>query len=156
MPSKWDRVQESFGRAHADLFSADFEAEFINTSLGTRDNATDTFSGEAESSVATVEVEIVPPAIDSTVRETGTSFSWDTSIRFPENVEDVEGWGFDWGENWGGERLIDVLNPLGEDNQRPTLVEITDMADNDTDRFELHGYSYEKGSGMVMCRLVEQ
>ena len=156
MPSKWDRVKDSFSRAHADLFSADYEAEFINTSLGTRDNATDSFSGETESSVATVPVEVVPPAMDTTVRETGTSFSWDTSIRFPENVEDVGGWGSDWGTNWGGETLIDVIKPLGEDNQRPTLVEITDMADNDIDRYELHGYSYEKGSGMVMCRLVEQ
>jgi hypothetical protein len=154
--SKLDQIRGTFNRVHDDLFDADYEAEFINTSLGTRDNATDTFSGETESSIAKVPVEIVPPAVDTTVRETGTSFSWDTSIRFPEDVEDVERWGSNWGSNWGSETLIDVIKPLGEDNQRPTLVEITDMADNDTDRFELHGYSYEKGSGMVMCRLVEQ
>jgi hypothetical protein len=46
--------------------------------------------------------------------------------------------------------------PLGDDNQQPTVVKITDPEDNGTDEFELHGYSYEKGSGMLMCRLVEK
>lgn len=154
--SKWDRVEGSFARAHDDLFNADYLATFVNTSQGTRDNRTDSYSGETETTIGEIEVEQVPPAMDTTVRETGTSFSWDTSIRFPEDIEDIDGWGFDWGSDWGGESLIDVIKPLGENNERPTLVEITDMADNDTDRFELHGYSYEKGSGMVLCRLVEQ
>lgn len=138
MPSKWDRVKDSFSRAHADLFTADYEAEFINTSLGTRDNATDSFSGETETSIGTIEVEIVPPAMDTTVRETGTSFSWDLSIRFP--TEDKPG----------------ELIPLGDDNQQPTEVIIQDPEDDGPDEFELHGYSYEKGSGMLMCRLVEK
>ena len=138
MTGKWDQVRETFERVHDDLFDADYEAEFINTSLGTRDNATDSFSGETETSLGTIAVEIVPPAMDTTVRETGTSFSWDTSIRFP--VEDKPG----------------ELIPLGEENQQPTEVIITDPEDNGSDEFELHGYSYEKGSGMLMCRLVEK
>lgn len=156
MTSKWDSVRNSFERAHNDLFDTEYTATFFNISQGVRDNLTDSYTGETESEVASVSVEIVPPAMDTTVRQEGTSMSWDTSIRFPENVEDIDGWGSNWGSDWGGERLIDVLKPLGEDNERPTLVEITDMQDNDTDRYELHGYSYEKGSGMVMCRLVEQ
>jgi len=136
--SKLDRVRQSFDRAHDDLFDADYEAEFINTSVGTRDNAADTFSGETETSLGTIEVEIVPPAMDTTVRETGTSFSWDTSIRFP--TEDKPG----------------ELVPLGDDNRQPTEVIITDPEDDGPDEFELHGYSYEKGSGMLMCRLVEK
>jgi len=138
MPSKWDRVKDSFGRAHADLFSADYEAEFVNTSLGTRDNATDSFSGETETSLGTIEVEIVPPAMDTTVRETGTSFSWDTTIRFP--TEDKPG----------------DLVPLGEENRQTTEVIISDPEESEGDEFELHGYSYEKGSGVLRCRLVEK
>ena len=79
MPSKWDRVKDSFSRAHADLFTADYEAEFINTSLGTRDNATDSFTGETETSLGTIEVEIVPPAMDTTVSQRKVLFSWDTT-----------------------------------------------------------------------------
>jgi hypothetical protein len=134
----WDQVRESFERAHSNLFDADYIAEFINTSQGTRDNKTDTFSGETETTIGEIEVEQVPPAMDTTVRETGTSFSWDTSIRFPE--EDKPG----------------ELKTLGDDNQRPTLVKLTDTVDGGTDEYELHGYSWEKGSGMIMCRLVEQ
>jgi len=139
MPTKWDRFQSSLERAHDDLFfDGDYEAEFINTSVGTRDNASDEFTGETETSLGTINVEIVPPGMDTTVRETGTSFSWDTSIRFPT-------------ENKPGD-----LVPLGDDNQQPTEVRITDPEEDDTDEFELHGYSYEKGSGMLMCRLVEK
>ena len=138
MTGKWDQVRETFERVHDDLFDADYEAEFVNTSLGTRDNATDSFSGETETSLGTIPVEIVPPAMDTTVRETGTSFSWDTSIRFP--VEDKPG----------------ELIPLGEENQQATEVIIQDPEDDGPDEFELHGYSYEKGSGMLRCRLVEK
>jgi len=154
--SKFDRVRSSFERAHDDLFDAPFDAEFINTTQGSYDPNTGEITGSTEATVATLSVEIVPPAMDTTVDVDGTSQSWDTSIRFPENVEDIDGWGFDWGNDWGGERLIDVITPLGADSKQPTIVKITDMQDNDTDRFELHGYSYEKGSGMVMCRLVEE
>jgi hypothetical protein len=137
--SKWDRFQSSVGRAHEDLFFAsEYSAEFINTSVGSRDNKTDEFTGETETSLGSIDVEIVPPAMDTTIRETGTSFSWDTSIRFP--TEDKPG----------------ELVPLGNDNRKPTIVKISDPEDDGTDDYELHGYSYEKGSGMLMCRLVEQ
>lgn len=139
MPNQNDRVRGTFERVHSDLFdSTPYDAEFINTSQGTRDNLTDSYSDETETSLGTIQVEIVPPAIDSTVRSEGTSFSWDTSIRFP--VDDKPG----------------ELKPLGEDNEKPTVVEITDPEDSGIDEYELHGYSYEKGSGMLMCRLVER
>jgi hypothetical protein len=136
--SKWERVQETFERAHDDLFTAGYEAEFINHSVGTRDNKTDEFVGETSTTLGTIQVEIVPPAMDTTVRETGTSFSWDTTIRFP--TEDKPG----------------DLVPLGEENRQTTEVIITDPEEDEGDEFELHGYSYEKGSGMVRCRLVEK
>jgi len=136
--SKNDRIRGTFSRLHDSLFDGDYTAEFINTSQGTRSNLDDSYSGEQQNSLGTIEVEIVPPSIDSTVRQEGTSFSWDTSIRFPESDKPGE------------------LKPLGEDNERPTIVEITDPEDGGIDGFELHGYKYEKGSGMIMCRLIEQ
>jgi len=137
---KWERVEQSFDRAHSDLFSAsDYTAEFFNTTQGTRDNLTDTYSGETRESIGTIQIEVVPPAMDTTVDSEGTTFSWDTSIRFPED-----------------ESIVGSLIPLGENNRKPTEVEIEDNEDGSTDVFELHGYSYEKGSGMIMCRLVEQ
>jgi len=48
------------------------------------------------------------------------------------------------------------LRPLGDDNERPTEVEISNPKTGNNDTYELHSYKYEKGSGMVMCRLVEQ
>jgi hypothetical protein len=195
--SKLDQIRGTFNRVHSDLFDAAYEAEFINTSRGTRDNATDSFTGETETSIGTIPVEIVPPAMDTTVRETGTSFSWDTSIRFPENngtktvsqdetiqsgttqvfdIVTVESGATLTVEgtlvtdtltvngtltNNGTVTVLDSdfaaeLNPLGEDNQQPTEVVITDPSDDGVDEYELHGYSYEKGSGMLMCRLVEK
>jgi hypothetical protein len=106
--------------------------------VGTRDNKTDEFTGETTNNLGTIKVEIVPPAMDTTVRETGTSFSWDTTIRFP--TEDKPG----------------DLVPLGEENRQTTEVTITDPEEDEGDEFELHGYSYEKGSGMLRCRLVEK
>ena len=110
----------------------------MNCTQGTRDNANDTFTGESETSLGTIQVEIVPPAMYTTAWETGTSSSWATSILFP--VDDKPG----------------ELKPLGEDNEKPTVVEITDPEDSGIDEYELHGYSYEKGRGMLMCRLVEK
>lgn len=138
MTSKWDMVQAGFERSHDNLFSGEYDAEFINTSQGTRDNKADTFTGETETSLGTIQVEQVPPGMDTTVQNTGTSVSWDTSIRFP--IDDKPG----------------ELKPLGEDNERPTKVVLSDPVDGGSDTFELHGYTYEKGSNMVLCRLVEQ
>jgi hypothetical protein len=137
--SKWNGFQNAVSRAHDDLFfEAEYSAEFVNTSVGTRDNKTDTFTGETETSLGSIDVEIIPPSMDTTVRETGTSLSWDTTIRFPTDDKPGE------------------LVPLGDDNRQPTEVIISDPEDNGTDEYELHGYSYEKGSGMLRCRLVEK
>jgi len=197
MPDKLDRQRGTFARLHDELFTSGYEAEFINTTQGTRSNLDDSYSGESKQSIGTINVEIVPPAIDSTVRQEGTSFSWDTSIRFPLAFGDLtvsEDRTIQSGETLvfntvvvksgvtltvngtlvtetltvngttAGTGQITVLNEtfpkalklLGEDNERPTLVDISDPKDDETDRYELHGYSYEKGSGMLMCRLVEQ
>jgi len=141
MTEKWDLVRDSFDRAHSDLFGGQnrYQAEFYNISQGTRSNLDDDYSAESRDSIGTVQVEMVPPAMDTTVRTEGTSFNWDTSIRFPEN-----------------ESIVGKLVPLGEDSQKPTEVEIEDDQDSAIETYELHGYSTEKGSGMIMCRLKEQ
>jgi len=136
--SKWDRFRGSVERVHEDLFESEFTATFYNYSGGSYDPNEGKITGESRTQVGTENVEIVPPAIDSTVRVDGTSFSWDTSIRFPET-----------------DAIISELVPLGEDNERPTEVELSEPVDG-TDTFELQGYSFEKGSGMIMARLTEQ
>lgn len=139
MPSKWDRTRGTFGRIHSDLFdSTPYDCEFFNYSAGTYDPAEGEITGQTRSSIGTIQVEIVPPTMDTSVENEGTSLDWDTSIRFPESDKPGD------------------LVPLGVDNDRPTEIEITDPEENTTDTFELHGYTYEKGSGMFMCRLVEQ
>jgi hypothetical protein len=140
MPSQNDRIRGTFDRFHDDFFSTDrYSAEFFNHTQGTRDNLTDDFNGETRESIGTIQVEMVPPSIDSSVRSTGTSFSWDTSIRFPLD-----------------ESVVGSLLPLGEDNQQATEIEIEDDQDSGIETYELHGYSVEKGSGMVKCRLKEK
>jgi len=139
MSDKWDRFQDSVERQHDNLFGqSEYTATFYNYSGGSYDPNEGTVTGESRTQAGTANVEIVPPAIDSTVRVEGTSFSWDTSIRFPETDD-----------------IISELVPLGEDNERPTEVEIDEPVDG-IDTFELHGYKFEKGSGMIMARLVEQ
>lgn len=139
MANKWDAVAESFERAHNDLFSqATYTAEFFNYSTGTYDPDTGEIDGQTRSSIGSIQVEVVPPSMDTSIENEGHSFDWDTSIRFP--TEDKPG----------------DLVPLGEDNERPTEVEIEDDEESADVVYELHGYSVEKGSGMVMCRLVEQ
>jgi len=139
MSDKWDRFQDSVERQHDNLFGqSEYTATFYNYSSGSYDPNEGRVTGESRTQVGTANVEIVPPAIDSTVRIEGTSFSWDLSIRFPET-----------------DNIISELVPLGEDNERPTEVEIDEAVDG-VDTFELHGYSFEKGSGMIMARLVEQ
>jgi len=136
--SKWNKCRDTFSRAHEDLFEPNYDAEFYNYTGGTWDPDADEFTGESRDSIGTSNVEIVPPAIDSTVRTEGTSFSWDTSIRLP--LDDAP---------------VGSFVPLGEDGQRPTEVEITDNVENKTETYELHGFSEERGSGFVMCRIVE-
>jgi len=136
--SKWYGVRSTFKRAHEDLFEPNYTVEFFNYSGGDWSPDDDEFTGESRDSIGTANVEIVPPAIDSTVRTEGTSFSWDTSIRLP--LDDAP---------------VSDFVPLGEDSKRPTEVEITDNVEDKTEVYELHGFSEERGSGMVMCRIVE-
>lgn len=154
--SKWDRARGTFNRAHDDLFDGSYDAEFFNHSQGTYDPNTGEMTGQTRSSLGTRQVEIVPPAMDSTVDVDGTSFSWDTSIRFPQSEDFDSSWGTNWGTNWGGDTLISNIIPLGDDNRQPTEIEISEPGDSNPGTFELHSYAFEKGSGMVMCRLVEQ
>jgi len=140
MPNKWNRFQDSVDRAHRDLFfSEEYTATFYNRASGSYDPDEGRMSGQSRSQLAEFEVEIVPPAQDTTVDVDGTNLDFTTSIRFPQDRL-----------NSGD------LIPLGEDNRRPTEVEISNPQESDKDVYELHGYSYEKGSEMLMCRLVEQ
>jgi len=135
-----DTHRRVFNRLHEDLFSGSrYDAEFFNYSGGSYDPSSGDITGESRNSIGTVNVEIVPPSMDSGVDVDGTSFSWDTSIRFPQD-----------------ESIVGSLTPLGADNDRPTEVEVTNQEDNSTEVFELHSYTTELGSGMIMARLVEQ
>jgi len=118
--------------------STRYTAEFFNYSQGTWDPDADEMTGETRSSIGTANVEIVPPAQDSTIDLQGTDISWSTSIRFPED-----------------ETITSAFQPLGTENERPTEVEITDQKDGSTETYELHSYTTELGSGMIMCRLQE-
>jgi len=78
--SKWDRVRDSFERSHADFGFP--TATFENW---TGDTVYDPDTGQMEGGewkeIATIDVEIVPPSVDSTVSvESGTSLGFDTSL----------------------------------------------------------------------------
>jgi len=135
--SKWDSVRGSFSRAHGDLFGdTRYIGELFNYSSGTYNPDTGDIEGENKSSIGTANVEIVPPAQDSTVDLQGNDYDWSTSIRFPES-----------------EAVTSEFQPLGTENERPTEVEITDQKNDTTETFELHSYTTEIGSGFIMCRL---
>jgi len=132
-------AQDSFERAHSDLFGpSTYVADFYNYSGGSYDPNSGNITGSSRSSFATENVEITPPGMDTTVETDGTDLEWDTSIRFPLDTT-----------------ITGNLVPLGEDKQ-PTEVEISDDESSDTTVYELHGYTVEKGSAMVQCRLIEQ
>jgi len=141
MPSKHDLTRATLTRLHGDVFGQDsrYSAEFFNYSAGSYNPDTGEVEGATQTSIGTTNIEFVPPRMDTTVDVDGTSFSWDTSARLPESDVPV------------GEFV-----PLGADNRKPTEVAITDPTTDETDMYELHGYSPERGSGMVMVRLVEQ
>jgi len=140
MAGQHDRFRQRLDLRHGGLFSdTRYEAEFFNYSGGSYDPDRGEVTGETRSSIGTAQIELVPPGMDTTVDVDGSSFSWDTSIRLPTDTG-----------------LVSDFVPLGEANERPTEVEISDQVEGDTDTYELHGYSEERGSGMVMCRLVEQ
>jgi len=69
MPSKFDRVRESFSRAHTDLFGNQdrYVAEFYNYSQGDYNPDTGDIEGETKSLIGSANVEIVPPAQDSSI-----------------------------------------------------------------------------------------
>lgn len=137
--SKWNLVRESMERAHEDLFETDrYSCEFYNYDGGDYNPDTGQIENDTRSSIGTVDVEIVPPSQDSSINNQGSSFDWSTSIRFPED-----------------ENIVGQITPLGE-TDRPTEVELTDQQNNTTEVFELHSYTTEIGSGMIMCRLTEQ
>jgi len=52
--------------------------------------------------------------------------------------------------------FLALLTPLGVDGEKPTEIELTDQVKGETETYELHGYNNEVGSGMILCRLVEQ
>jgi len=141
--TKYDKVRETFTRAHNNLFGGSrYEATFFNypdPGDGDYDPDTGEISEGSRSSFGTENIEIVSPSQDSSVDVDGTNFSWDTSIRFPQT-----------------DGIVGSLTTLGEDNKRPTEVEITDQEDNSTVAYELHSYTTEIGSGFIMARLVEQ
>lgn len=138
--SKWDDFRLTTSRLHSDFFDQTrYQAEFFDYTTGTYDPNTGSMSGQSRSSITTEDVELVPPSQDSSVDVDGTNFSWTTSIRFPES-----------------DGITGQLTPLGEDGERPTEVELTDQQDGGTDVYELHSYTTEVGSGLIMCRLVEQ
>lgn len=139
--SKWTRVRSNFDRAHSDLFGSQsrYNADFYNYSTGSYDPDEGEMTSQNRSSFATnITVEIVPPGQDSTVETSGTDFSWTTSIRFPD------------------QSFVSNIVPLGQDAEKPTEVEITDLKTDSMETFELHSYTTEVGSDMILCRLVEQ
>jgi len=135
----YDTHRRAFDRAHDDLFPGDrYDVAFYNYNSGSYDPDTGEMTGQSRSSIATTNIELVPPAMDTTVSIDGTNFSWDTSARLPED-----------------DAPVSDFVPLGEDNEKPTELDITDTTNNDIDTYQLHGYSPERGSGFVMLRLVE-
>jgi len=142
MDSKWDSVRTSFNRGHTEFFGdGRYTVEFYNWNQPA--DAYNPQTGEIDNgtrdSIGTSTVEIVPPAQDSTIDvESGNDVEWSTSIRFPES-----------------DAVTSEFQPLGTENERPTEVELTDHKDDSTEVFELHSYTTEIGSGMIMCRLQE-
>lgn len=157
MSSKWDGVRRALDRAHGDLFAnqSRYEATFYSYDPGSYDPNSGEMTGDTRQQIDTAYVERVPPSIDTTVDTDGTNFSWDTTIRFPLGSGSAYGDG-DYGSGLYSADLDSALVPLGEDNRRPTEVELKDDTDTDPIVYELHGYKVEEGSGMLMCRLVEQ
>ena len=135
--SQWDSVRRTFERAHSDLFESTlYDAEFFSYTDGTYDSGE--ITGKTRESVGTANVELVPPATDTTIDIEGTDLSFSTSIRAPK--DDLP--------------LSDIDFP-GDDVKTPSEIEIADTVDSSTETYQAHAYSEEKGSGMVMIRLEE-
>lgn len=140
MTSQNDMLRGTLDRVHGDLYSGNrYSGEFYNYNGGTWNPDEDEVTGETRDLVGSTNVELVPPGMDSTIETDGTSTSWTTSIRFPED-----------------ESVAGSLVPLGVDGEKPTEVELTDQQSGSMTVFELHSYTQEVGSGMLLCRLEEQ
>ncbi len=145
--SKWDRVRDSFERSHSSLGFP--EAVFENWTGDTEYNPdTGQMEGGEWKEIATIDVEIVPPSVDSTVSvESGTSLGFDTSLRFPADVESDgysdEGYSLDV---YGDPTIV----VYGEDAEKPTRVTVEGIT------YEVQGDPTEHGSGMVMLRVTEK
>jgi len=88
------------------------------------------------SKIGTIDVELVPPSIDSSVSiESGTELGFDTSLRAPQSDVDA---------------LSQDLVPYGEDAEKPTRITVEGTT------YELQGNRPEHGSGMTMLRVTEK
>ncbi len=93
-------------------------------------------TGGSWESIGTIDVELVPPSIDSSVSvESGTELGFDTSLRVPQSDVDA---------------LSQDLVPYGEDAEKPTRITVEGTT------YELQGNRPEDGSGMVMLRVTEK
>jgi len=86
--SQWDSVRRTFERVHSDLFESTlYDAEFFSYTNGTYDSGE--ITGKSRISIGEINVEIVPPATDTTIDIDGTDLSFSTSIRFPLDFDDL-------------------------------------------------------------------
>jgi len=131
--SKWDSFRSSLGRVHDDMGYPTATVE--NWTGATLDKSGDMTGGTWES-IGTIDVELVPPSIDSSVSiESGTELGFDTSLRAPQSDVDA---------------LSQDLVPYGEDAEKPTRITVEGTT------YELQGNRPEDGSGMVMLRVTEK
>ena len=145
MPDKWDRVRDSFERSHADFGFPEAVLENYNGASYNPD------TGQMEDGswveAATIDVEKVPPSVDSSVSvESGTSLDFDTSLRFPGSLLDGYSEPAYGVEPYGDPSLI----VYGEDAEKPTRVTVQDVT------YEVQGAPEEHGSGMIMLRVTEK
>ncbi len=133
MADKWDRFRGATARVHDDMGYPSATVE--NWTGATLDKSGDMTGGTWES-IGTIDVELVPPSIDSSVSvESGTGLGFDTSLRAPQSA--VNG-------------LSQDLIPYGADGEKPTRITVEGTT------YELQGTRPEDGSGMVMLRVTEK
>lgn len=196
MTSKWDQVRGSFRRAHDDLFEPNYTATFYSYSSGVIERGEVT--GRERQTIGAHNVEIVPPATDTTIGREGTDLSFSTSIRVPLELDSltvsdgdtmtiasaevvyydtvtveaggtltVDGTLVTTSLSDNGtvsvngtlsvlsEAFYDSLDAPGDGVTRPTEVEISDSVAGESETYQVHAYSEERGSGFVMIRLEE-
>lgn len=129
MTTKWGRFQGALDRLHQD-----FEFPTATFSNWTTTGITSGQPDGSYSDIGTIDVEFVPPAVDSTVDTEGTHLGFSTSIRVPQN-DLVE--------------LSASIVDYGEDNERPTRVSV------ENELYEIQAQVPEHGSDMYLLRLTE-